>query len=367
MKDKLSENIRAFRKERRLTQEQLAEALNVSIGVISKWELGLSAPDVSMILELADFFETSVDVLLGYHMQSKSKDQFIKRLKSYIHDKNAVVSFDEVEKSLKKYPHDFSVVYHSAELYELKGTGSETTKYHLRALELYKKACELFSQNSDPEISIASIRLHMAQIYCSLGKKDEAVDLLKNNNPCGVHHALLGEILADMGKPDDAVMHLSLAMLRNSFMQFDIAIGYINVYMSEANYHGVIDVVRWIEASAQAVKTSDKINYLDKLLSGLIAVGAFARLCLGNTDSAKAELCRARDIALQFDAAPTYDATCIRFVVVDAATGYDDLGATAMDGLEQTVKEQNSPGFSAIWEEIKHEESNNQTAEELYC
>ena len=58
----LSETIRRFRKERGLTQEQLAEALDVSVGAVSKWELGSAAPDLSRLVELAEFFETSVDV-----------------------------------------------------------------------------------------------------------------------------------------------------------------------------------------------------------------------------------------------------------------------------------------------------------------
>ena len=40
------------------------------MGAVSKWESGASAPDVSLILELAVFFETSVDVLLGYTQQT---------------------------------------------------------------------------------------------------------------------------------------------------------------------------------------------------------------------------------------------------------------------------------------------------------
>ena len=69
MEMKLAENIRAFRKERRLTQEQLAEVLRVSVGAVYKWEAGLSQPELKMIMELADFFDTSVDALLGYEMK----------------------------------------------------------------------------------------------------------------------------------------------------------------------------------------------------------------------------------------------------------------------------------------------------------
>ncbi len=357
MKDKLSENIRAFRKERGLTQEQLAEALNISAGVISKWELGLSAPEVGIILDLADFFEVSADVLLGYQMRSKSKELFIEQLKAYMHDKNADVSFNEIEKSIKKYPHDFTVIYHAAELYRVKGADSTEQKYNQRALELYEKSCELFSQNTDSQISIASIQLNMAQIYRSLGKKEKAVEILKNNNPCGVHNALLGSILADMGQSEEAVKYLSLAMLYNFYEQFDIASGYINVYMNRKQYRDVIAVVRWIEASAKSVMIPDKISCLDKLLSILMAVGAFAYLHLGEIDSAKAELRRAKEFALRFDSSPTYDANCIQFAVTDTATVYDDYGVTAIDGVGRLVKEQDSAAFSAMWEEIFNEQT----------
>ena len=55
----LSDNIRAFRKEHSLTQEQLAQALGVTAGAVYKWEAGLSTPDISLIMELADMFDTS--------------------------------------------------------------------------------------------------------------------------------------------------------------------------------------------------------------------------------------------------------------------------------------------------------------------
>ena len=66
MEMKLAENIRLFRKQRSLTQEQLSEVLGVTVGAVHKWEAGLSIPDLRLIMEMADFFDTSVDVLLGY-------------------------------------------------------------------------------------------------------------------------------------------------------------------------------------------------------------------------------------------------------------------------------------------------------------
>lgn len=55
MKLKLAENIRALRRARGLTQEQLAEALGVTIGAVSKWELGGSTPELTLIIEMASF------------------------------------------------------------------------------------------------------------------------------------------------------------------------------------------------------------------------------------------------------------------------------------------------------------------------
>ena len=62
MKLTLSENIRSFRKERKMTQEQLATVLGVTVGAVYKWESGLSVPELDLIVEMADFFDTSVDV-----------------------------------------------------------------------------------------------------------------------------------------------------------------------------------------------------------------------------------------------------------------------------------------------------------------
>ena len=71
MKLTLAENIRAFRKERRLTQEQFAEAMGVTVGSVYKWETGQTIPELSMLVEIADFFDTSMDVLLGYRVIKK--------------------------------------------------------------------------------------------------------------------------------------------------------------------------------------------------------------------------------------------------------------------------------------------------------
>ena len=61
----LGENIRALRKARGLSQQELAERLHVVRQTVSKWEQGLSVPDADMLVRLAECLEVSVEELLG--------------------------------------------------------------------------------------------------------------------------------------------------------------------------------------------------------------------------------------------------------------------------------------------------------------
>lgn len=61
----LSENIKAIRKSKGLSQQELAIKLNVVRQTISKWEQGLSVPDSEMLISLSEVLETPVSKLLG--------------------------------------------------------------------------------------------------------------------------------------------------------------------------------------------------------------------------------------------------------------------------------------------------------------
>lgn len=61
----LSENIKAIRKSKGLSQEELAVKLNVVRQTVSKWEKGLSVPDADMLISVSNALETPVNVLIG--------------------------------------------------------------------------------------------------------------------------------------------------------------------------------------------------------------------------------------------------------------------------------------------------------------
>ena len=58
------ENLQKLRKEKNISQEQLAEELNVSRQTIGKWENGITYPETECLIQISDFFEVSIDFLL---------------------------------------------------------------------------------------------------------------------------------------------------------------------------------------------------------------------------------------------------------------------------------------------------------------
>ncbi|MCL2390775.1 MAG: helix-turn-helix domain-containing protein, partial [Endomicrobia bacterium] len=61
----IGSQIKKLRRERNITQEQLAEYLNISVPAISQWECGKTAPDISQLPMLANIFKVSADIILG--------------------------------------------------------------------------------------------------------------------------------------------------------------------------------------------------------------------------------------------------------------------------------------------------------------
>ena len=262
MEIKLADNIRTFRKQRSLTQEQLAEVLGVTVGAVYKWEAKLSVPELRLIMEMADFFDTSVDVLLGYEMKDNRQAATILRLKKYLNDKAYIgVSggIDEAEKALKKYPNSFEIVYTCAFLYQVSGMERADKEKLRRALELFEHSRLLLDQNTDPTISELTMYGHMAEIYISLGEDEQAVELLKKNNSGGIYNDLIGLTLASSCKrPDEALPFLSEALLHGVVSIFRSVMGYLNVFFEKKDFEAargntalVNDCFGWVKTGWQ--------------------------------------------------------------------------------------------------------------------
>lgn len=113
----LSKNLRNFRKARGLTQLQLAELLNVSVGVVSKWEIGLSSPDIDTIALMAELFDVSIDVLVGYELSHRNMNSYKTQVQNYMGAHNFENCITVVETALRKYPNDYDLVFYFAGIY----------------------------------------------------------------------------------------------------------------------------------------------------------------------------------------------------------------------------------------------------------
>ena len=356
MKMKLAENVRAFRKERSLTQEQLSEALGVTAGAVYKWEAGLSVPDIELIIQLADFFDTSVDVLLGYEMKDNRLDATVKRLQEYRRQKDRM-GLTEAEKALKKYPHSFRIVNECATIYRAFGLESGDKDMLRRALALLEQSLPLLGQNTDPEISEQTVCGKMAEVYLGLDEVERGIELYKKHNAGGVYNSKIGNVLAQLDRGEEAAPYLSEAMAKIIADLCNAVSGYVNVFSKQRDFASAEAILNWSVTVFSGLRKGDKPNFLDKVSSIFLAAAAQVQFEAGREDAARGSLIRARDMAAFFDAAPSYDESDIRFISrIEGASAHDTLGVTAMDGVQNVVDEYEKEAFTALWETIKTEE-----------
>ena len=356
MEIKLSETIRSFRKARSLTQEQLAEALGVTAGAVYKWEAGLSTPDIELIVSLADLFDTSVDVLLGYDIKSHKKSAVVARLRELMHNRDDR-ALAEADSALTRYPNCFDIVYCGATLYHMFGLIKRDNKLLRRAIELMERSILLIDQNTDPEVSVLSLNIGLADLYFEISEAERAVELLKRNNPCGINNALIGYSLASKcERPEEAVPYLSKALLNDIASFSRIVMGYINVYVHRKDFASAREILRIALHFFQQFKEPGKPCFLDRGMIMLSVCLAEMHIQLNDSDTARDALRTAKRIAEEFDMDPNYEADSIRFVSgSERMTAFDDMGGSAKEGIINLINDLESEPLTALWEEINCE------------
>lgn len=356
MKMQLAQNISRMRRERDMTQERLAEALGVTFAAVSKWERGVATPELSTIMELADLFSVSVDALLGYEMRENDLPSVVERLRDLSHTREKSDWQGEAQQALRRFPNHFDVVYFSAVLYSVHGIDEGMEEYRRMALVLFQQADRLAKQNTRAEISKLSIRQQIAMAHMMLGENEKGLEILKKNNPCGIHNALIGMRLAcNMSRPDEAIPYLSEALLDLSMSHMNLTMGYVNAYWKKENYKEADAVLEWALAFYPGLKEKGMINHLEKSEALLWALRAAVQMKLQQMERAMASLRAAYKTAIHFDAAPDYNANHVRFVECGRlATSHDDFGETALKGVESLVLNQQNDALSRMWKEIRN-------------
>jgi transcriptional regulator with XRE-family HTH domain len=172
--------IAAHRKERGLTQEELAEYLGVSKPAVSKWESGQSYPDIMLLPVIAAYFNTSIDELLGYEAQMTKEEvrKLYRRLAEAYASEPFEKVYEECMEYVKKYRSCWKLLFSVAQLLVNHAMLAASPE---RVNEIYREAAGLFAcvEKESGDAAMAKDALAL-RAYCSiaLNQPAEAVDLL---------------------------------------------------------------------------------------------------------------------------------------------------------------------------------------------
>ena len=166
--------IKRLRREKNITQEQLAEYLGITSRAISQWECGRTAPDISQLPALCHIFDVSSDVLLGIDVEKNNE-----KIKKYLNDAaelgcqgKGVERTALLREANKKFPRDYKIMNSLAD--------SLVCEYSRKGIKEYDEVFELcnriLSECTDSITRYEAIDT-LGTAYGYAGKKDEMLKL----------------------------------------------------------------------------------------------------------------------------------------------------------------------------------------------
>ena len=170
----IGKNIRQLRRERNLTQEEVAAHLGISFQSISKWERGDGYPDITMLPALANYFGTSVDELLG--MNELVREETYARINAEWADGNRTGNHREnvllMRDALKQFPNDaLLLVQLSTSLEKLDGTEAEKREYLRQSIAVQE---QILRYGEDSEVRNAT-QFNICFAYMKNGEPEKAI------------------------------------------------------------------------------------------------------------------------------------------------------------------------------------------------
>jgi len=169
------------RKEKGLTQEELADYLGISKPAVSKWESGQSYPDITLLPVIASYFDISVDELFDYQPQLNKLE--IRKLYRRLSQRFTEIGFDEAHQEwsgyVKKYYSCWPLLMNMGVLLmnQVNLVSSQA-----KMEEVLNEAIHLFDRietcGDDPKL-IRQIPLLKASAHLMMGHASEVIDLLE--------------------------------------------------------------------------------------------------------------------------------------------------------------------------------------------
>ncbi|MBQ3491719.1 MAG: helix-turn-helix transcriptional regulator [Oscillospiraceae bacterium] len=172
----IGEKIKKYRQKNHMTQEQLASFLNITFQTVSKWETGVSSPDLSLIIPITKIFHISADELLGVN-DVESDKRYDELNQAYKHTFRTE-DFEErqriCELAVSEYPGDMEWLYNLASVISNRSFEHED---HNRYVAEQEKAIKLFDavvKNCKNDTIRGYAISGITQLLGWRGRKDEA-------------------------------------------------------------------------------------------------------------------------------------------------------------------------------------------------
>lgn len=170
-------NIKKLRLTRGMTQEELAEYTGVSSRAVSRWENGITFPDISLLPVLANIFEVTVDELLDVDVYKKEQDikQILDENQKYKHTGEVEKSIELLKKSLNKYPNNFEIMKQLKNALLMYYCAKDGDRGYL--LDEITELCEkILNKCNDKKIRESAIR-DLVFVYPRVGQREKAREL----------------------------------------------------------------------------------------------------------------------------------------------------------------------------------------------
>ena len=148
----IGEVIRKYRKEKNMTQEEMARRLGVTPPAVNKWENGNSCPDILLLEPIARLLDISVDTLLSFQgeLTAEEVNQIVAEADSRFKDGAFEEAFDFIKKTLEKYPNSEQLAWQLALMLDTRRIFKEVQdldKYDPFITECYTRALESKDEN----------------------------------------------------------------------------------------------------------------------------------------------------------------------------------------------------------------------------
>lgn len=176
----IGEIILKLRKEKGITQDQLGNYIGVSTPAVSKWESGISYPDITLLPVIATFFNVSIDKLLDFRIEL-SDDEVMKVFIECEKD----FSSNDLESAIGKsknyismYPGSYYLKYKIGSLFNLYSWKSNSEEMHMKMVSYAIELFEEVAKNCTKIEFVEQVLFQLGMLYSSIDEEDKAIEVL---------------------------------------------------------------------------------------------------------------------------------------------------------------------------------------------